>query len=1276
MEDDVDDVVGDIQPDSPEIVGDVPAAAGAPRVYRPAARNLLVLLVASSAGVWAQDFTRVQLDAQYDDWLTEVGDGNHKVVAFALVSAMLCGADHVFGAEAGRLPQCAQRLVRADVQGYLVYEIVRIQTFAAVTVDNVDRELWCSARDWLTPEGRTLRDLAVEWCGARFRCPSPFLLCPTLAAGVCFLRWPLLHVVAFAGKLNRRRVIGGYPSGTSVARFRQSLAAAAAGQQGAPQPEPVREGLNPWGGMSALQILKWVDFTSYIKNLNDSQKAAAACARLLFAERPESLLHVMRRDDIINKETLRKARVRTDLVAMQVFRQLYPQLERPVFYVWTDSSPQWKGLEYCASSFDTYNAGAFKRRLLPCMSLTRGRTSAVHKCLALLWQCFLMVGPVQLQSFCRSIRAIITDMGVERLIARMPISLLSSFFRHLGSNVFITLDSPWLFPYALGVPGWKHALDLITRRGLWLLPFFPKFIKYVKAIISFLREEMEAVCHDLRKRGYVGLAGMMQKVHLPNFAAWRWSTLDSCLKAISPFVESFGLVFDPTGFRNSRDTTRIKLVCEALLSRAWYSQLTVVGFFCDTLTRLLNWGGGCRCHNAEDPQRQECQFKGRLLPEAYPHAMQHLRAALDEVTSWTAGFLDGNAELLRQGQGCMRGAWLLAKEKLQYLDELPYLLSRLNEAGIRDRCVAQWAEAAADAHDPVSAEFLDESSPLRADVLTMAADGTGMSERLRLAWDSLRQIPIDDTPGEGPHARMRHVQLRTRAATWAWQASSDRLKQNLEDIDTVLPTLRPRTDVQWLWDRWSSVLQVSEGRKLGRNKRMKRRCVEESTYTMRHFRDFRLEDAPVEVDHDAGDDPVGDDDGGPGDGGGEEEGGAADTDGFGRLLREYYQDALSSRVGSFFSVRGEGGEGHRAFQLLAFKQNVSLLRSFRKRRVFVCKMSVMWLDTWAARNLHAEPSLDVFEVSDPEHIDLYEFVRDVDDRRHLYSWSEVPCDVDGCITLVRPVVVEVQSHLNSKKVPVLCLVDALKAAGYEFVDRRVVHKPADALKLVDGRTLASKRHYFQCVLASAALWERGVTEFRSGAASGFYWLLLHNKVAGLTKENMKRRLAELDCDTIELQTLQRPAKLQRHDAGGDDGIVGDDGGAGGPAAPVAEEPADAESSSSDSSSSSSSSSSSPSAGIVGDGPGDAYELPTEIDGIRVHVEEHGSRGDRGFRIKCPLHANCRKYASLIKDPYGYGPRAAELFLKAWLRLDAPDAKAHGRRKPTNAEIDAVIAGAP
>ena len=64
----------------------------------------------------------------------------------------------------------------------------------------------------------------------------------------------------------------------------------------------------------------------------------------------------------------------------------------------------------------------------------------MHKCLALLWQCFSMVGPAQLHKFCRSIRGIVTDMGVERLIVRMPVSVLSNFFRHLAA----TSSSSWI----------------------------------------------------------------------------------------------------------------------------------------------------------------------------------------------------------------------------------------------------------------------------------------------------------------------------------------------------------------------------------------------------------------------------------------------------------------------------------------------------------------------------------------------------------------------------------------------------------------------------------------------------------------------------------------------------------------------------------------------------------------------------------------------------------------------------------------------------------------
>ena len=208
-------------------------------------------------------------------------------------------------------------------------------------------------------------------------------------------------------------------------------------------------------------------------------------------------------------------------------------------------------------------------------------------------------------------------------------------------------------------------------------------------------------------------------------------------------------------------------------------------------------------------ERDACKGKGRLLPEAYPHATETLRNALAEVNSWDHGRLSDDLVLFRQAQACMRGTYLLALEKLQHLDEVPYLLARLDEPGVRDRCLLQWGEGAAGTHVPVSAEFLQEGSPLRRDLLAMNADGSGMSRVLQIAHESLRQCPIDDTPGEGPHASMRHLGLRTRRSTWGWMASSVRLKQNLQDIKYFLPPMQPTTSVEYLWQKWSSVLQVT-----------------------------------------------------------------------------------------------------------------------------------------------------------------------------------------------------------------------------------------------------------------------------------------------------------------------------------------------------------------------------------------------------------------------------------------------------------------------------------
>ena len=89
--------------------------------------------------------------------------------------------------------------------------------------------------------------------------------------------------------------------------------------------------------------------------------------------------------------------------------------------------------------------------------------------------------------------------------------------------------------------GWKHMMDLLIRRGLGQCVFFPQFLKHVKAIVSFLREDIDRVTQDLRRRGHTELAKLMRLVSFPTFANWRWSTLDNCLKSISRFVLLWGL---------------------------------------------------------------------------------------------------------------------------------------------------------------------------------------------------------------------------------------------------------------------------------------------------------------------------------------------------------------------------------------------------------------------------------------------------------------------------------------------------------------------------------------------------------------------------------------------------------------------------------------------------------------------------------------------------------------------------------------------------------------
>ena len=298
---------------------------------------------------------------------------------------------------------------------------------------------------------------------------------------------------------------------------------------------------------------------------------------------------------------------------------------------------------------------------------------------------------------------------------------------------------------------------------------------------------------------------------------------------------------------------------------------------------------------------------------------------MQEVNSWQAARLGGNTELLRQGQACMQGTTALVLEKLKYLDEIPYLLARVNEPGIAARCLAQFAEDvdSGATHDPVTLELLAEGSALRQEIERTAHEGAEMGPQLRREWETLRLCPIDDCPGEGPHAGMRHASLKSRAAEWPWHASSLRLPQNLEDIENLLPVLEPRTSFEWLYAHHKAVLRVKKvNGTMNKHVRTPKKKADELIYTMKQFANFELPDVQEDQEFDEGGGGSDGDDGAPA-ADLEEELPVGDSE-WARMLRDFYTSAFKDCIGKLCSIIGDDSM-HIVFQLWDLDNKACLL---------------------------------------------------------------------------------------------------------------------------------------------------------------------------------------------------------------------------------------------------------------------------------------------------------------------------------------------------------------
>lgn len=83
-------------------------------------------------------------------------------------------------------------------------------------------------------------------------------------------------------------------------------------------------------------------------------------------------------------------------------------------------------------------------------------------------------------------------------------------------------------------------------------------------------------------------------------------------------------------------------------------------------------------------------------------------------------------------------------------------------------------------------------------------------------------------------------------------------------------------------------------------------------------------------------------------------------------------------------------------------QNVNV-DAHRVPKKFGMRLTAQPCDIWMERGMGTDGACIVaLAVEDPEHIDMFECCGCVEERRCTLRWQDMPSDVDGCVSLVRP----------------------------------------------------------------------------------------------------------------------------------------------------------------------------------------------------------------------------------------------------------------------------------
>jgi hypothetical protein len=342
-------------------------------------------------------------------------------------------------------------------------------------------------------------------------------------------------------------------------------------------------------------VLAWLRAAKFITHGHQIGKARKTFQDLEEELQPE-LVHT-ERGNPYSYSSLRRQRANLDIVCMNLFRLFWMTMDWSTVHIMVhlDASPQWRGTELLAGSFDLIirNVAYFcQHRYFPQLRIGPALFTVRGKCFALLWMIWLMVGPSfrAVRAFCDRVTFIVSDYGSEHKIPDLP-DLLPDFFQKIGVDIpapIADIRQKFLFPQGLLLPGWHHVFDGLVRWGLFTLDCFGEVLLIIKSWLHICRNHVQDISKELLAAGLTGADLQLKKITFTTFARWRWRKLAMCCRvvaramgillsnvAIAPFKRFLASVHD-------KDVT--KNVLRSIDNKAFQFNFNCVNWFACVLT--------------------------------------------------------------------------------------------------------------------------------------------------------------------------------------------------------------------------------------------------------------------------------------------------------------------------------------------------------------------------------------------------------------------------------------------------------------------------------------------------------------------------------------------------------------------------------------------------------------------------------------------------------------------------------------------------------------------